>query len=254
MRHAQRDLPNAKLGATADDGLQRRDQGFGPLEAEPLGANIFAVQEAFDALGPRQAAQDIAAAVLGESRAILVTLDPRLDPRFLLGILNVHELVADSPAIGLAEHRDDVMDRRPLQPEDVVDEYRAVRVGRIQTVRGWVEFGVVAGRLELQGVEGGVEVAAHAVRADHHECGQRGLNRLQRRLAFLERRRRSVVAVAIVWVGGRPGCAARRGPHRLEVIAKIGKESAPAFVDRVWVAQVARVQTLDEGGVAAKQE
>ena len=49
MRHAEHDLLHAERAAALDDLLQRRNDGFGAVEAETLGARIFDVEEFLEA-------------------------------------------------------------------------------------------------------------------------------------------------------------------------------------------------------------
>ena len=42
---------HTQIAAALDDLLQRRDQGLGAVQAEALGAGIFLVEEALEALG-----------------------------------------------------------------------------------------------------------------------------------------------------------------------------------------------------------
>ena len=62
MRHADHDLVDAELAAALQDLLQRRDRGLAAVQAEALGAGIFAVEEALEDLGRGQPLQDRALA------------------------------------------------------------------------------------------------------------------------------------------------------------------------------------------------
>src|SRR5260370_41552811 len=51
MRHADHEFADVELGAAAQDGLERRHQRFGSLDAEPLGPGIAAIEKPLKDLG-----------------------------------------------------------------------------------------------------------------------------------------------------------------------------------------------------------
>ncbi len=51
MRHADHDFLHAEIAAALDDLLQRRNQRFGAVEAEALGAGEFEIAEFLEAFG-----------------------------------------------------------------------------------------------------------------------------------------------------------------------------------------------------------
>ena len=73
---------------------------------------------------------------------------------------------------------------RELEAEHVVDEDRPVEVGLGEAVGAGRSSVVVVALLEAERVEVGVEMAAHAVGADHHQ----GADRIARRLQDARRR------------------------------------------------------------------
>ena len=95
--------------------------------------------------------------------------DTALDPGFLLGVLDMHELDADRAAIAAAQDVEDFARGGDLEAEHVVDEDRAVHVGFGEAVGGGVELGMRARHLQAERVELGLEMAAHPVGADHHQ-------------------------------------------------------------------------------------
>ena len=107
MGHAEHGFLQAHFTAALDDLLQRRDERLAAFEAEALGADIFAVQEMLEHLGFRQPLQNGAAAALGEFGPVQRPLDTLLDPRLLVGVLDVHELDADARAIDVMHGRHD---------------------------------------------------------------------------------------------------------------------------------------------------
>ena len=54
MRHADHELPDARLAAALDQVVQHRDQAVAALEGETLLPDVASVQIALDALGTRQ--------------------------------------------------------------------------------------------------------------------------------------------------------------------------------------------------------
>ena len=118
---------------------------------------------------------------VGEGDALVRALDALLDPAFLGRVGDVHELDAERAAIGPPEDVQHLRNGRELEPEHVVDEDLPVVIGLGEAVRGRVEIGLGLRRLQPERVEIGVEMAAHAVGADHHD----GADRIARRLLDL---------------------------------------------------------------------
>ncbi len=80
MRHADHDFLHAEIAAALDDLFERRDQRFGAVEAEPLGAGEFEIAEFLEAFGLDQLHQDGAPALAGETDFLVRSLDALLDP------------------------------------------------------------------------------------------------------------------------------------------------------------------------------
>src|SRR3990170_5860818 len=98
MGHADDDLVYAKMAAALDDLLERRNHRLAAVEAEALGAGIFHVEAALEALGLDELFQDRRLALRRE--ADLSAFDTILDPGALLGVGDMHVLDADMAAIG----------------------------------------------------------------------------------------------------------------------------------------------------------
>ena len=173
MGHAERDLAQAELAAALDDLLERRDHRLGAVEAEALGAWKLHVEEILEALGLDQLREDRALALLGELDFLVGPLDALLDPGLLGGIGDMDELEADRAAIGAPEDREHFAHGREFEPEHVIDEDLAVVVGFLEAVGRGMQLLVVPLRLEAERIEIGVEMAAHAVGADHHQRAHR---------------------------------------------------------------------------------
>src|SRR3546814_9703510 len=80
--------------------LERGDGRVTAIEAEPLGAGIFPVEELLEHLRRGQPVEDRPLAPVGEIGLVTNSLDALLDPGLLLGIRDMHVLDADIAAIG----------------------------------------------------------------------------------------------------------------------------------------------------------
>ena len=173
MGHADDDFLQAELAAALDDLLERRDHRLAAVEAEALGAGIFDVEEfskpsastSFDRMArlPSRVKVDL----------LVGSLDALLDPGLLGRIGDVDEFEADGAAIGAAQDRQHLAHGREFEAEHVVDEDLAVVVGLDEAVGRRMELLVVLLRLEAERIEVGVQVAAHAEGADHHDRADR---------------------------------------------------------------------------------
>ena len=275
--HAEHDLLDAELAAALDDLLQRRDERLAAVEAEALGAGVFDVEKAFEAFRLDQLVEDRLLALGGEGDALVGALDALLDPGLLGRIGNVHELDAEGRAVGPPEDAEHLRDGREFEAEDVVDVDLAAVVGLGEAVGGGIELVLVAHRLEVQRIEIGVEMAAHAVGADHHD----GAHRIARRPldlsvghlaaaggeAFSDLRPDRRFGGRPVPVEGRdqlavhdrrpvgtlPGRPASFGGDAGRLLQPF-EEGPPIRVDRVRIAAVAGVHLFDERGVRAVKE
>ena len=79
---------------------------FAAVEAEALGAEEAHAGEFLEAFGFDQLVQDRALAFGREGDLLVGSFDAALQPVLLLGIVDVHELVADAPAIGALQDFD----------------------------------------------------------------------------------------------------------------------------------------------------
>ena len=279
MRHADDDLLHAERAAALDDLLERRDHRFAAVEAEALGAGEFQVAELLEAFGLDQLVEDRALALAGEGDLLVRPLDALLHPGLLRRIGDVHELDAERLAVGAPQDREDLAQRREFEPEHLVEEDRAVHVGFGEAVGARIEVLLVLARLEPERIEIGVEVAARAVGADQHQR----VDRIARRLLHVGRaraRRRSPAPCALILsptafstspqspverrdqlalralrpVRPLPGRAAGGLGDLGAVVLQALEERLPLGVDRVGIGQVAGVEVLDIGGIAAIEE
>ena len=265
--HADDDILDAEVGAGLDDRLHGRDHAFGALQREPLVAEIFELQEAFERFRRVELAEDVVLVVEIESRLVSGVLEALLQPGLLLGILDMHELDPDGRAIGLLKHVEQFAQRRELEPEYAVDEDRAVVVGFRETVARGVELRMVLFAFELERVEVGDQVAAHPVGADHHQRADAverlladllGAQRLVRRPSARRGQGVAVCAVGLVeffiTLARRRQAEFKLLEHGLGVVSERGEERAPLGGHRVGLLDEAGVEPFDEGAVGAEQK
>src|SRR2546423_1156156 len=98
LRTAQLEL----LGAS----LSQHHRGFAAVQPEALGAEETYGAKFLEALGLNQLVEDRALAFWRKANLLVRTFDAPLQPILLLGIVDVHELVADASAVGALENAD----------------------------------------------------------------------------------------------------------------------------------------------------
>ncbi len=147
MRHADRDLDHAGRRGDFDDRVQGRDRYLPAFEAEALGGDITFLTERLEALGLGQMLQDLALFACVQGGVPRRAFDAPLNPRLLVGILDMHELDADGPAIGSAEDLQDLPQRGGFQPQHVVDEDRLIEIGFGKAVGLGIQFRMRRGNL-----------------------------------------------------------------------------------------------------------
>src|SRR5205085_11517402 len=99
VRHADHDLADAQCAAIFDHRLERGDHGFAAVQAEALGADIFAGEEFLPLLAMDHLLEDRLLALGGETDLRLAALEPILEEASLLDVRNVHIFEADMAAI-----------------------------------------------------------------------------------------------------------------------------------------------------------
>ena len=169
MGHADDDFLHALLRGLGDGRFERGDDALRPFEREALGAGIFHVEEALEPLRLVQMAQDLRLLAGRERLPVALAFHHPLHPGLPLRVLDVHELDAHTRAIGLLEDRQHLAQRGALEPEHAVDIDRPVVVHLGEAIALGIELRVMPLAVEAEGVEGGDEMAAHPVGADHHE-------------------------------------------------------------------------------------
>src|SRR5476651_1088664 len=256
MRHADADFAHAEIAAALDDLLERRDQRFAAVESETLGAGIFDVDEFLEAFRFHQFVEDGALALHGEADFLVAAFDAPLDPAFLRGVGDVHELDAERLAISAAQDGDDLAHGREFEAEHLVEENPAVEIGLLKAIRARIEFFLVLLGRELERIERGllhvagrdidagrlrllldlVGDAPFGVRPLPVERGHQVAVRTQRPIRFL------------------PGGAARAVDDVGALVLQALEELPPFGVDRGRVVLVFGVEVFDVSGVAAVEE
>src|SRR5262252_1616340 len=169
MRHADDDLAHAERAAALDDLLQRRDHGFGAIEAEALGPGEFHIAEFFETLGFDQLVENGALALAGERNLLVGPLDALLDPAFLRGVGNVKEFDAEGLTIGPAQNGDDLADGAEFESEHMVEKNPTIEIGLAEAVRARIKLLLVLRRFEPERIEIGMEMSARPISANQHQ-------------------------------------------------------------------------------------
>ena len=250
------------------------------VEAEALGAAIFDVEEVLEPLRLDELAEDGALALLGELDLLVRPLDALLNPGLLGGVGDVDELEADRAAIGAAQDRQHLAHARKFEPEHMIDENLAVVVGLVEAVGRRMQLLVILLRLEAERIEIGVQMAAHAIGANHHQRAhrvaggaanlvfawgrlRRGFDGLGAQLLGDSLLRRRPVAVERVDevalgrlgpIGLLPRCALRGLFDARRIVAERSEKIPPAGLDRQRILLVLRLQGFDIGAVGAIKE
>ena len=164
MGHAHHRLVQTLVDRLVEDGVEQDDGRLGSLQAEPLLAHVAGVEEALEDLGGVEPVEDVALLVGGQRGGD--PFDVLLDPPLLLGILDVHVLDAQGPAVGVAQDVEDLVQGGHVLAGQAVGHEVAGQVPDGQAVVERVELGVELGRLGVERVEVGDEMAPDPVHVD----------------------------------------------------------------------------------------
>ncbi len=162
--HAEHGFVHAGAGGLVEDGVEHGDEALGPLQPEPLVAQVLRVQEPLEGLGGVEPFED--APLVVQRDVDPGALHLLLDPLLLVGLLDVHVLDADGAGVGVAQHPEDVDQLHRLGAGQAAGGEGPLQVPDGQPVVDRVELDRRAGRLAAQRVEVGDEVAAHPVDVD----------------------------------------------------------------------------------------
>ncbi len=169
MRHTNDDFLKPQCAAALDDLFHRGDQAFTTIEAEALGAHVFDMEEFLEALSLDQLVQDGFAAFAGELDFLAKAFDPLFQPRGLLGVGDVHVLQREGAAIGAAHQRYDLVHRGDFEAQNIVDEDRAIHIGRGEAVGFRVQLRVGGVVAHAERVKICDQVATDTVGTDQHQ-------------------------------------------------------------------------------------
>ena len=190
----------------------------------------------------------------------------------------MHEFEGDGVAIGAVQDRQHLGDGREFEPQHIVDEDLAIIIFRRKTVAGGLQLLMVLAGLHAQRIELGVEMAAHAEGADHHEGahavaggaldvggGNLGALGLSLGLQLVADGLLHIAPIAIEGgdrviarrhrpVGLLPGSALRIARDGGRIVLQRSEEFAPGGVDARGVLLIARMEFLDIGRIRAIEE
>ena len=163
MGHADDEFLGTESRRALDDRFEGGYDALRAFEREALRTGVFHVEEALEALGLVELAQDRHFLAAGERLPVPLALHHPLDPGFPVRVLDVHELDADTRAIGLLEDGQDLAERRPSQPQNAVDIDRPVVIDLREAVAFRIELGMMLAALDVEGIQARDQVAAHAI-------------------------------------------------------------------------------------------
>ena len=129
MGHGHDDRLDALPAGLFDGQIQQRDEAFGPFQRKALGADELAADELLEDHRVGQPGEDADLLVAAELQAVLRFLHRVLQPLADFQVVDVHELDADGPAVGVAEPVENVAERLVVRPGQRIGREAAVEVG-----------------------------------------------------------------------------------------------------------------------------
>ena len=161
MRHAHHDLGHSRVGGGVEEEREQRDERLRAFEAEALLPEELRVQESFERLGRVQPSEDGPLVVVGHFD--VHAFDVFLDPRFLIGLLDVHVLDANRARVRVAQDAEDVSQLHDRLAREAAGGELTIEVPDREAPVDRVELRVRVRLLEPEGIEVRDEVAAHPV-------------------------------------------------------------------------------------------
>lgn len=140
--HADNVFGDAQLGTVFDNGVQRRNEGFGTFDAEAFGTDELLAEELLEHHGLVQFLEDLLLLVDGEFGCVAHALHTLLQPFHLLRVADEAEFGADALAVRLVEQGDNVTQLGRTQAHLVAGGEHGVQVGRSEAVAHQVQGGV----------------------------------------------------------------------------------------------------------------
>ena len=108
MRHTDADFLHPEIAATLDDLFERRNQGLAPSRPKRLVPVNFTSQKFSKPSDSTSLLRIARLPSRGEGDLLVAPFDALLDPAFLRGVGDVHELDAERLAIRAAQDGDDL--------------------------------------------------------------------------------------------------------------------------------------------------
>jgi hypothetical protein len=140
MRHADQHLLHAAAARLLNQIAEQRDHALATLEREALLADIARVEIALDALGAREALENLATLGLLEPSACRGRLEAPLQPEPLLGIGDVAELGGDRAAVNALQPGPDLPERQPVRAAEPCRGENCVVVRGAKPVESGIEL------------------------------------------------------------------------------------------------------------------
>ena len=163
--HGHDDRLDALRRGLFDGQVQQRDEALGPFQRKALGADELAADELLEDHGVGQPREDADLFVAGKLQAVLRFFHPPLQPLAHFQVVDVHELGADRPAIGVAEPVHDVAERLRVRAGQRVGRELAIEIGFRKPPELRFQFRRHGPR-NAQRIDLGDQVSADAVVAD----------------------------------------------------------------------------------------
>ncbi len=173
VRHPDHDLADARAGRPLDQPLEQRDQTLRPFEREALRAEELVLQELLEHLGADHLLKDLDPIGPRQRQPVARALHPALKPVAQLEIVDVRGLHADGAAVGLAQQADQIAQRLPPRPGDVLAAEHQVEILLGEAVVPERDLGARAGH-QPQRIEIGREMPELAIGLDDslHALGE----------------------------------------------------------------------------------
>ena len=149
------------------------DHAFATIKAEALGAGIFDIEELLEVFACNQLGQNGFLALRCEADFLVFAFNALLQPGFLFGVGDMHELHTQGAAIGALQDFDDLAYRCFFKAQHIVEKDRAIKVGCGEAIGFRIELWMACGFFEFQWIKVGCQVTPHAIGADHHQGAHR---------------------------------------------------------------------------------
>ncbi len=165
MGHGHDDRLDALRRGLFDGHVQQRDEALGAFQRETLGADELAADELLEDRGIGQPREDADLCVARQLEAVLRFFHPPFKPLAHVQVVDVHELGADRPAIGIAEPIEDVAERLRVRTGQRVGRELAIEIGFRKPPELGFQFRWHGPR-DAQRIDLGDQVSAYSVVAD----------------------------------------------------------------------------------------